>query len=1057
MCDSTMGRSRPRQGQRFMVEHSRTDDSFFAEFEALIAASAVEDSKTDDEPNPDRLPARYRIQRLLGAGGMGRVYEAYDTRLRRRVAIKTTVAPSPVHADLMRRECEVLAALHHPGIVAIYDSGNWSSGRAYYVMEFVEGQSLTDFADSQHLSLQQRVALLAQAAEAVGVAHLLGIVHRDLKPENILVDARGRAHVLDFGLAKFGLEVEAPDVAVGGQTQFHTIARGNVRGTLAYMGPEQAAGEHVDARADVYSLGVTLFKLLTGKAPRVATGESPGNWASRLRNDAWPPSRRLSPELPVEVAAIIDRCLSVNLEERYATAKELADDLNASLNGNPVRAVTRWRWAHVARRFAARHRREVAAMTVGLVGILAIGAGAFIQINAERSNALRSAAQARHSEQQAQVARQHAEAREREVRKLLYAADVSQAGDRLASLSYDAAAQRLARQTPIAGDSNLRDIEWQLLANEMSERYFSVTGFGARPTAIALSPTGHFLLADDLGQVVEVDPTSRTYENRIKLVQPISAIAFSPDGSKVAFALRHTVSVFDWPELTGRRQMAGTQLDAKVTALAFDSGSERLAIGSNGGQVVLYEVPSGKLLKILRARRGEPVNGIAFSPNGEEFATIGETFHARYWNARDYSPLKPGASIIGPLSSIAYSPDGKRSAVGNRLGQILIESRDNPGSTRSLVVDGPVTSLRFTSDHGALWAGSEGGNLTLISDGGISRAYRLSDSVRQVCFNDSGTLAVAIGDGNLAKICKLTPAQFGSVLQSPRYTRLFARPSGTLVAGISEQRVAMWDAKASPPTNEAAIAHRELVTGLCFDSSSDRFFTSDAAGIVRCWSISEALLPRRYKTSLPSITALALSPDGRFFCVGSAPGETALYETRSGKELWRAKKNGPVAASIAFSPSGEHCAIVTWDGKLAVRNAKNGELRFETSAHSGAAIVAEYSPDGQFIATGGGDRAARIWRADTGKLETTFLHAGAFRGLCFSPLGRSLATTEYRHEAQLCFWDLSTQQQLFALPLGAGEPTPPCLTADGSLLLIGISGERSRVARFDLRATPGAP
>jgi serine/threonine protein kinase len=203
----------------------------------------------------------YRIEKLLGAGGMGEVYLASEARLNRRVALK--ILPSEFVADGERvarfqREARAVSALNHPNLVTIYDLGS-IDGLHFIAMEYVEGRTLRELAGGR-LKLKEVLSVVAQAAEALAAAHRAGVVHRDVKPENVMVRADGYVKVLDFGLAKL-LEQSADDGAPA-ETQ-----AGTVMGTLAYMSPEQAAGEPLDARTDVWSLGVVLYELATGRAP----------------------------------------------------------------------------------------------------------------------------------------------------------------------------------------------------------------------------------------------------------------------------------------------------------------------------------------------------------------------------------------------------------------------------------------------------------------------------------------------------------------------------------------------------------------------------------------------------------------------------------------------------------------------------------------------------------------------------------------------------------------------------------------------------------------------
>ncbi len=272
----------------------------------------------------------YKVLSALGAGGMGEVFLAQDTRLNRRVAVKILNEALCKDMDILRRfkqEARAASALNHPNIVTIYEIGELNEAQHFITMEFVEGETLRHLLKSRKLNLEDALEIAVQTASALSAAHGAGIVHRDIKPENIMRRPDGLIKVLDFGLAKqTGNPSELSDVDPEAPTQEHHITLpGMIMGTAAYMSPEQARGKETDARTDIWSFGVVLYEMITGRAP--FAGETKSDvMAAILKNE--PPTIALHvPEVPVELEHIIKKALGKDREERYQVVKDLLLDL----------------------------------------------------------------------------------------------------------------------------------------------------------------------------------------------------------------------------------------------------------------------------------------------------------------------------------------------------------------------------------------------------------------------------------------------------------------------------------------------------------------------------------------------------------------------------------------------------------------------------------------------------------------------------------------------------------------------------------------------------------
>ncbi|WFB08496.1 Stk1 family PASTA domain-containing Ser/Thr kinase [Streptomyces sp. LX-29] len=281
---------------------------------------------------PRRLGGRYELGSVLGRGGMAEVYLAHDTRLGRTVAVKTLrvdLARDPSFQARFRREAQSAASLNHPAIVAVYDTGeDYVDGVSipYIVMEYVDGSTLRELLHSGRKLLPERsMEMTIGILQALEYSHRSGIVHRDIKPANVMLTRTGQVKVMDFGIAR----------AMGdaGMTMTQTAA---VIGTAQYLSPEQAKGESVDARSDLYSTGCLLYELLTVRPPFV--GDSPVAVAyQHVREEPQPPST-YDPEITPEMDAIVLRALVKDPDYRYQSADEMRADIEAALEGQPVAA-----------------------------------------------------------------------------------------------------------------------------------------------------------------------------------------------------------------------------------------------------------------------------------------------------------------------------------------------------------------------------------------------------------------------------------------------------------------------------------------------------------------------------------------------------------------------------------------------------------------------------------------------------------------------------------------------------------------------------------------------
>src|SRR5207248_5213836 len=313
-----------RQVEAMVKSHERSGD--FIESPAFtIAPELLIEVQTVDLIG--QSSGHYQIESLLGVGGMGQVYLARDEQLGRKVALK--LLPEHLTADetqlsRFKNEARSASALNHPNILTVYEIGA-EGNRQFIAMEFIEGMTLRASLVRGRMNLPAALEIAVQVASALAAAHEAGVVHRDIKPENIMLRPDGYAKVLDFGIAKLTEQRPASDGHTVDTTAMLQTRAGLILGTAHYMSPEQARGQKVDARTDIWSLGVVLYEMVGGSPP--FRGETPSDCIAAILTTEPPPLSGVLPDVPVKLESLLQKALRKKSDERYQTIKEMLADL----------------------------------------------------------------------------------------------------------------------------------------------------------------------------------------------------------------------------------------------------------------------------------------------------------------------------------------------------------------------------------------------------------------------------------------------------------------------------------------------------------------------------------------------------------------------------------------------------------------------------------------------------------------------------------------------------------------------------------------------------------
>jgi WD40 repeat protein/serine/threonine protein kinase len=1003
----------------------------------------------------------YEFLAEIRGGGQGIVYRALQKSTQRVVAVKIMRAgPFAGSAGKARfdREVQILGQLKHPSIVTIHDSGQ-AGGCSYFVMDYIAGRALDEYVQTlrapeqapgaparlppgagilTHATARRILRLFADICAAVDVAHVRGILHRDLKPSNIRIDAEGRPHVLDFGLAKVAGEEGDRDMTLTGQFV----------GSVPWSSPEQAAGqpEQIDIRTDVYALGVLLYQMLTGRFPYDVTGNlrdvleriqttapvrpSAALAPNRGRRWSWRRRTRAPTTRDDELDMIVLKCLQKDPDRRYPSAGELGRDLECYLDDRPIAAKRDSTW-YVVRKTLRRHR-----LTVALVGAAFCVLPAFTLALAVL---YRQAARAEHEATQKshELAESLAESNIERGRlmasvgnvpvaeRLLWHEFLTHAGTTAVSREAYWALWELYSQQPCVA-TLLASHSTPVALNFVVDRPELVTlqldgtldrwnladfrrlestalDFGASPILHRLLKDGALALAGDRRRISCVDLVSGAQRWTIQAEeQDLVQVALAPDKRRLALADRAgDIRLYG---LTDDEPLLNTVVHAgSVRALCFAPDGATLVSVEVDGAIHVWSVSDGRL---RRDGRLDERMGVGSWPVGLSIRRDNRLLAISFGGVvhlLDYRSLRQERRLLGGVGTggpIEFSPDSRwLAAAGGLDDRVLLWNIENDAPVRALLGHGAsVCGIAYSADGRYLASTSADGTTRVWEPAatGLDARIAYTTTISDVVFDPHGEEVVAAADDGRVWS---SDARTGVVRReyaghTSIVNRVAITPDGTRIAAAAEDgTIRVWER----------------------DTGTLRVVLNTAeAGTAPGWLQDADPHPHQ-------ANQIAFHPGGRLLACAGENGNITVWDWEAGACVGVLAAHHSRVPAVAFSPDGRVLASISHDAQLILWDTATHQVIRTIHAHPPGGRTLAFSPNGRTIATGGDDALIRLWDVTTGAcLRTLEGHQQGVFSVCFSPDGRWLAsgersTIDERGSFGILLWDVASGRNVAKL------------------------------------------
>lgn len=947
----------------------------------------------------------YRLVELLGQGGMGAVYLGWHAKLNRQVAIKVvreSMWSDPTSRGRFRTEARATARLNHPNIVQIYEVGE-IDGQLFFSLEYCRGGSLKQWLAGTPLPARLAAHVNLPICLAVHHAHQRGIIHRDLKPENIVlqyrddqpIEPRGAnieqviPKVTDFGLARSQEEL--------GKTQADSLI-----GTPSYMSPEQARGsQDVTQLSDVYSLGAILYEMLTGRPP--FKGSSVMETVHQVMNEEPVPPVRLNPTMPRDLQTVCLKALQKEPTQRYASALELADDLQRFLDGKPVKARP---VSTVERSYRWVKRNPGWASALATVGVLLAVAWQLTMINVAQTRASLRALQ--QEQNKTLLEHQRAETALSQAEQGLYLASVAQANTAWNSLSMSSMKPLLDQCPP-----RLRRWEWGYLNNLNQRRDDYWRKQSSSITTMAWDPLRQHLATANLQGQISIyhsDDPKPLMTRQLEILQR-QRMAFLNDGNKLVFVQGTS------------NELSTVSRGTRIVAInRHDDGSTPFVWGP--------DKPFGIAdFTVCSAKNRFAVT--IFRPDDLKQAGYIKVFSSDTW-----PPTELGTSQLpaGGCPFIHYSVDGQRIAVAGvdpliyildattlevedtleaadvdtkpdvaGLGNVKLMGKDYLWAMRA------VHRISFSPDGTLLAAAMHLGGVK-VWDVAMKKQLLFMKSEDDLLSHlqiskDNRRLAIVTNNSEVVRLYDLQTGRQVAAHQGHqgRITSLAFQENGDLLTSSDDGSVRRWGAS-DQSNNHVLVGHSQTVLGTAFHADGKTLATGEgnmlkpkSPGKILLWELESRRLKHQIDVDA-SVGAMRYQPNGQRLAVACGDNSVRIFDESLDSPAVLKGHKFPVV-TLDWSPTKNELASVSGSlvfaalpGDAIIWDTNKMQQRMKLVGHTAALSSVAYSPDGDILITGSADKTVKVWDAESGQcLRTLTDSKDPVLSVVYDPKGRWIA------------------------------------------------------------------